>query len=113
MHQAPPARGPVTWLWLGMIPCGDVGAALAQPSAVAAGRLSGSPFTLAVFHAAGCRLRRGACRGGRSFKGFLVNPGLLLGAFLALLAMWVCYCSVTAPGRSGFGGKPARAAGLC
>lgn len=50
---------------------------------------------------------------GRSFKGFLVNPDLLCRAFLALLAVWVCYCSLTALVRSGFGGKAACAGGLC
>lgn len=113
VHQAPPAHGPVTQLCLGVAPCGDVGAALAHPGAAAAGRLSGSPFALAGFHAAGWRLWRGACRGGRSFKGFLVKPALLCGALPALLPVWVCYCTVAAPLRAALGGKAACAAGLC
>lgn len=85
-----------------MAPCGDVGAALAEPSAVCCWELSGSPFTLALFHAAGWRLRRGAGRGSSSVKGFLVHPELLRGALLALLALWVWCGSVAAPLRSGF-----------
>lgn len=53
---------------------------------VLARRLSGSPFTLAVFHLSG-RLRHVAFRRGRSFKGFLLNLYLLFQAFIALLAM--------------------------
>lgn len=59
---------------------------LLKPVLVVAGRLSGSPFTLAVFHPSG-RLQHVAFPRSRSFKGFLVNIYLLFQAFVAPLAM--------------------------
>lgn len=106
-----PAHGPVSLEWL---PVGPWELHLLTPVLWLLGVSLGARllwlFSMQQVGDSGAAL---AVAAALSKDSLITQPCCPCGALLALLPLWVWCCTVAAPLRSGFGGEPACAAGLC